>query len=178
MGLFQKNAVQKVLVFILVAALGILPLSACDKEQPVQDQTASEDSSTPAANSPEEDKEGKTISTPVGDLECPANWGDDVQIADNVSSDEGSIDFYGSVNNKQVKLFSLWFGSGTQGHVLGTAPDSSGAPVTISLDISEVEKEGDWTDDDASRMNDLQEGVNDLLDQIYRLNGFESSSNQ
>jgi hypothetical protein len=79
MGLFQKNAVQKVLVFILVAALGILPLSACDKEQPVQDQTASEDSSTPAANSPEEDKEGKTISTPVGDLECPANWGDDVQ---------------------------------------------------------------------------------------------------
>ena len=36
MGLFHKNAVQRVLVIILVAALGILPLSACDKEQPAR----------------------------------------------------------------------------------------------------------------------------------------------
>lgn len=176
----QGNATRKALVVILAAVLGILPLSACGGMQQPADsanQASSADSSASASDSSKGEK-GKTISTPVGNLVCPSNWNDDVQIANNVSSGKGTIDFYGSVNNEQVRLFSLVYGDDSQGYFLGTVPDSSGNQVKVSLDISQIEPGNGWSDSDKSKMNDLQEGVNVLLDQIYGLNGFQSAGNQ
>lgn len=184
MRLLHNNSARRVFVIIVAAAMSALPLVACDSQQKSLSaqnqvaQTSSESNDGVASGNSTEGKEANTISTPIGDLTCPANWDNDVQVADSASSDSGSIVFLGTVNNEQVKLFSLGFGDDAQGYVLGTVPDSSGTPVRITLDISEIESGSDWSDDDVSRMNNLQEGVNDLLDQIYQRDGFVSSSNQ
>jgi hypothetical protein len=162
----------------VAAAMGVFSLTACSGQQSSTESLSQvSNESTNVSTDDYSNQEGETVSTPVGNLVCPAYWGDSVRVVDNISSGKGSIDFYGVVNNGQVKLFSLQFGDGAQGYELGTAPDASGSSTKVSLDISDIERANGWSDDDESRADTLQEGVNDLLSQIYALDGFESTSN-
>lgn len=168
-------------VLVLVCAISVLPLVGCGpKNSGNADESGSRSAATIAttdsANTTE--KHGKTISTPVGNLVCPSGWGDDVQIEDNTSKGIGSIDFVATVGGMKVKLFSLEFGETDMGYMLGTAPDASGAPVKVGVDIQQISKADKLSDDDVSTLAGLQDGVNELLDQIYKIDGFKAASNQ
>ena len=117
------------------------------------------------------------LSTPVGELTLPERWGDAVTVED-VSSDEQFLArFNGKVDDAEALLFELSIGENGAGYLIGSAPDASGTPQPIWLEIREIEPTDTWTEEQTAQMNDLQEGVNDLLDQFYSLDGFEKAEN-
>lgn len=169
----SRRRVPAIVVAILCAVV-LVTATACGSQDSSSSSSKTDQSQDSATQSSDE-QQGQVVSTPVGDLTCPASWGDDVQIENNVSGDSGSLDFYGTANGERVLLFSLVFGDTDRGYQLGTAPDSSGTAVPVSLDISVIQKQDGWSDDDANRLSNLQDGVNDLLDQIYNLDGYQSN---
>ncbi len=174
------SAASRTIALALICTLAAMPLSACsmgssdaNREQPRGTASAQENVQADS-DATEEDAKGRTVSTPVGSIDCPASWGDDVQIIDDTTNGSGSIRFVTSVGGSQVELFSLDFGSADGEYVLGTAPDASGAPVAIALSIAQIDRRSNWSDEDAKKVSGLQDGVNELLDQIYQLSGFEA----
>lgn len=116
------------------------------------------------------------IETPVGSLSLPADWSDSVEVKSNLSSGTGSIDFYGKAGEESVKLFSLDFGDEQNGYLIGQVPGTDGNLISVYLDISTLTKKDSWTDQDLKTLNDLQSGVNDLLDQIHNMKGYQAAN--
>lgn len=167
-------------VLALACVIAFLPLAACGlKSSENADESGSHSATTVATtnSTSKTDKHGKTISTPVGKLVCPSAWGDDVRIEDNTSNGVGSIEFVATTGGSKTKLFSLEFGDTNMGYELGTVPDASGTPVKVGVDIQEIGKTGELSDDDVSTLSGLQDGVNELLDQIYKADGFQAVNN-
>lgn len=177
-------------------AVAVAPLAACsqntaasDAGQPQgQDAGPASDAGMVSDAGPASDallagagqeEQGKPVSTPVGTLVCPASWGDAVQVADTTSNGCGSISFSASsasAENGSVQLFSLEFGDTGKGYELGSVTGASGEPIKVSLDIAQVQESGGAVPEGAKTLSELQDGVNDLLDQIYRLDGFKAAS--
>lgn len=117
---------------------------------------------------------GIQIETPVGGLTLPAGWKDSVEVKNNLSSDTGAVDFYAKAAGESVKLFSLDFGEEQNGYLVGRVPATDGSLVSVYLDISALTKKKSWTDQDFTTLNDLQSGVNDLLDQFHNMKGYQA----
>ena len=54
--------------------------------------------------------------------------------------------------------------------------DASGAQTAIWLDIHEIPKDAAWTADEYAHINALQSFVNDLIEQINHLEGFQGGA--
>ena len=120
---------------------------------------------------------GGTISTPVGDLTVPEFWNDGVTTEDVSSEEQYLIRFYGRDGEAEALLFELSVGENGTGYFVGNAPDKNGKMLPIWVEIREVEAADTWTEEQTAAINRLQEGVNDLLDQFYSLNGFVKAEN-
>ena len=53
---------------------------------------------------------------------------------------------------------------------------ASGAQTAIWLDIHEIPKDAAWTADEYAHINALQSFVNDLIEQINHLEGFQGGA--
>ena len=115
------------------------------------------------------------IQTPVGVLTFPAEWADRVWTEDASSGDQYTEKFYGSVGNDKVLLFELSVGSNGIGYQIGNAPDEEGALQAVWLNISEIETKSAWTEQQISQINLMQGCVNDLIEQIRALDGFQEN---
>ena len=80
------------------------------------------------------------------------------------------------VGTDDVLLFVLSVGENGSGYALGSAPDASGAQTAIWLDIHEIPKDAAWTADEYAHINALQSFVNDLIEQINHLEGFQGGA--
>lgn len=112
------------------------------------------------------------VKTPVGELAFPGELSDQVRMEEASSEAYHLVRFYGEAAGTPVILFELAFGGDQGDYAVGTAPDASGNPVPIWLNVQALERGADWTDEEAEQMNLLQSCVNDLLEQIYALPGF------
>lgn len=115
------------------------------------------------------------IQTPVGVLTFPAEWADRVWTEDASSGDQYTEKFYGSVGNDKVLLFELSVGANGIGYQIGNAPDEEGALQAVWLNISEIEPKSAWTEQQISQVNLMQGCVNDLIEQIRALDGFQEN---
>lgn len=113
------------------------------------------------------------IQTPVGVLTFPAEWADRVWTEDASSGDQYTEKFYGSVGNDKVLLFELSVGANGIGYQIGNAPDEEGALQAVWLNISEIEPKSAWTEQQISQVNLMQGCVNDLIEQVRALDGFQ-----
>ena len=64
------------------------------------------------------------------------------------------------------------FGDKKGNYLIGSVPDSDGKKMKIWLNVQELDPGENWTEDETEQMNLLQSCVNDLLEQIYDLDGF------
>lgn len=115
------------------------------------------------------------IQTPVGVLTFPAEWADRVWTEDASSGDQYTEKFYGSVGNDKVLLFELSVGANGIGYQIGNAPDEESTLQAVWLNISEIEPKSAWTEQQISQVNLMQGCVNDLIEQIRALDGFQEN---
>ena len=114
------------------------------------------------------------ITTPIGKFSFPAEWAESVTAEENTSNSRYSAKFYGTVGKDKVLLFELIIGTDGNGYQLGTAPDASGSRQSVWIDISTIEPKSSWTKEETENANLLQSCVNDIIDQLNQLKGFES----
>lgn len=113
------------------------------------------------------------ISTPVGILTFPGEWMDQVEIEENTDNGLYSASFYSEVNDERVFLFELSVGADGAGFEMGTAPDANGDAQQIWLNISEIQADSSWSAAETDEINTIQSCVNDLIEQVYELDGFQ-----
>ena len=81
--------------------------------------------------------------------------------------------FYGTVGNSRVLLFELIVGGSKGDYLLGSAPDKRGKMLDVRLNISEIKADPSWSDEDVEQLNLMQSCVNDIIDQLNNMKGFE-----
>lgn len=113
------------------------------------------------------------ISTPVGNFTLPAEVLQQIDIEEKTDYDCYHAGFYGSVGDKRVLLFELTVGNSEGDYLLGSAPDKHGKMCVIRLNISEIDADPSWSDGDIEQLNLMQSCVNDIIDQLNNLEGFE-----
>ncbi len=178
-----KAGKKKATVAICLAALAVVVAIAVfvawnrSHHREGAQESANAASSQAVSSDPGEsgNAEAKTIKTPVGELSLPQEWGDSVETKEDLSGNTGSIEFDSKVGNDKVTLFTLVFGGQQDGYYVGYLPDQDGNEISVYLEISEIEADPSWSEDETKQVNDLQGGVNDLLDQIRNIQGFVSS---
>lgn len=116
------------------------------------------------------------LSTPVGELVLPQELAAVCRIADVSADGQYAVRVSAPVGTDDVLLFVLSVGENGSGYALGSAPDASGAQTAIWLDIHEIPKDAAWTADEYAHINALQSFVNDLIEQINHLEGFQGGA--
>ena len=116
------------------------------------------------------------LSTPVGDLVLPQELAAVCRIEDVSADGQYAVRVSAPVGTDDVLLFVLSVGENGSGYALGSAPDASGAQTAIWLDIHEIPKDAAWTADEYAHINALQSFVNDLIEQINHLEGFQGGA--
>lgn len=138
--------------------------------------TQGEDSASNNSNVQDTAPKKLEIETPVGTLTFPEEWADEVQTKDTSPDGQYAVSFYGTVNGEDVLLFELSVGTKEGSYQLGSAPDANGNMLPVWLNISEIEAKPDWSEEDTTRINTAQECVNELIDQLNQMDGFQTAN--
>lgn len=167
-----------VLCVLLVGAL----LVGCGDDTKQNDQpnkpgtTQGTEDPSGQQNTPADPAKKLELETPVGTLTFPEEWAGDVQTKDTSADGQYAVSFYGTVNGEDVLLFELSIGTKEGSYQLGSAPDVNGNMLPVWLNISEIEAKPEWSAEDTTRINTLQECVNDLIDQLNHMDGFQTAN--
>ncbi len=166
----KTNASKRTLIIILILIVAVLAA--------VIYLLKSHDISSPTGQEGQEDMEqeelkGEPLDTPAGELIVPEAWSDQVEIEDTSSDGTFSKSFYKTVGDQKVLLYELIIGENGTGYELGSVPDKNGEQQKVWLNISVLDKDESWSDDEFNEINTIQSGVNDLIDQIYQMDGFQ-----
>ena len=165
---FQIICLSAVLCVLLAAMLGGCGAKRTEPDVP--------DPAGPGTVSPvTETSEPLLVQTVVGELAFPGELRDGVRMEEVSTETQQQIRFYSEAAGEPVLLFELAFGGDEGIYAVGTAPDTSGQQIPIWLNVEKLERGAGWSDEETERMNLLQSCVNDLLEQIYELPGFEMS---
>ena len=114
--------------------------------------------------------------TPVGTLIFPEAWAGAVQMKDTSADGQYAVSFYGTVGGEDVLLFELSVGAKEGDYQLGSAPDAAGNMQSVWLNIKEIEAKPEWSAEETTQINTMQECVNDLIDQLNQMDGFRAAS--
>lgn len=165
----KKNGTKKILIILIIIAIAIVAAGAVvilKAKEPAL--IANESSSTSV-----QENDGTAIQTPVGALQLPEEWGDQVEMKETSEASPYAVSFY--TKEDEVFLFELLVGSEESTYQLGSAPDSDGNMQKIGLNISAIEPDASWSEEKTETVNSLQSGVNDLIEQINALEGFQEA---
>lgn len=164
----KKTDAPLLKLLMVLAAAVLIVLIIVIRNRPAQPEPtapAAEQTGTLA------DTEGK-FQTPVGELVFPAEWADAVRLEEN-KGDPYSAAFYTKTEEQELLLFRLYVGEKGTGYELGAAPDTANRLCPVWLDISAVEDDPERSEEETRRLNTIQSCVNDLIDQIYALPGYQ-----
>lgn len=167
-----------VLCVLLVGAL----LVGCGDDTKQNDQpnkpgtTQGTEDPSGQQNTPADSAKKLELETPVGTLTFPEEWAGDVQAKDTSADGTYAMSFYGTVNGADVLLFEIAIGAAEGGYQLGSAPDADGNMQSVWLNIKEIEAKPEWSAEETTQINTMQECVNDLIDQLNQMDGFRAAS--
>lgn len=169
------NKIRKWTSCVLCVLLVCLLLAGCGNgAEP--NGTQGEDGTTNGSDTQNETPKKLEIETPVGTLTFPEAWAGDVKTKDTSADGQYAVSFYGTVNGEDVLLFELSIGTKEGSYQLGSAPDVNGNMLPVWLNIKEIETKPDWSEEDTTRINTAQECVNELIDQLNQMDGFQTAN--
>ncbi len=162
----DNNKSKLIIIAVLLVALiaGVFFLVKTHGNPDVNDQ--------PAAEAEDDVLKGDPLETPAGELIIPEAWSDYVETEDTSADGGYSKSFYMTVGGKKVLLYELIMGENGNGYELGSVPDKDGGRTKVWLNINVIDKDESWSDDEYEEVNTIQSGVNELIDQIYQMDGF------
>lgn len=173
------NKIKKWVSVMLSVLLVCLLLAGCGNGAEPDSQpsgTQGEDGASNSSDVQDTTPKKLEIETPVGTLLFPEEWAGEVQMKDTSADGQYAVSFYGTVNGEDVLLFELSIGTKEGSYQLGSAPDVNGNMLPVWLNISEIEAKPEWSAEDTTRINTLQECVNDLIDQLNHMDGFQPAN--
>ena len=157
-----KSVNKKKLIAVLAVSFAAVVAIAVVAVVMIKNREAPDDASVAA------------ISTPVGNFTLPAEVMQKIDIEETTDNDAYRAGFYGTVGNSRVLLFELIVGGSEGGdYLLGSAPDKHGKMLDVRLNIREIKADPSWSDEDVEQLNLMQSCVNDIIDQLNNMKGFE-----
>lgn len=163
--ILSDGALRRVCIILCLIVLQILLLCGCGTKVPKSTENN-------VANKVEETAKPVRVKTPVGKLDFPGELGKEVEFEETTENNQQYVRCYGEAAGEEVLLFELSFGDKKGNYLIGSVPDSDGKKMKIWLNVQELDPGENWTEDETEQMNLLQSCVNDLLEQIYDLDGF------
>jgi len=188
-------AVALLMVAVVVFALGMKTGEPAvpHNTQPVSEQAALEtpkateaveatevteavEESTVAKPSIEMEEDGQLrITTQYAVLYYPADYAADVMIELSELQDGCRLGVFTNINGADLELYALTLSkTPSDGHQLGALNVESIGEVGFYLSMNE-QNPADWSEDEYTRINELQETVNSLLMQVYEHEGFQTA---
>lgn len=113
---------------------------------------------------------GYEVQTPIGTLFYPERWAQAIEVEQETDNGTFTAKFYGRLADEKVSLFTLYVGSEGQGYLMGSKEEQS-----VWIEFQPAEPSESWSEEDARQITEMQECVNDMMYQIYTLDGFEKS---
>jgi len=113
------------------------------------------------------------LETPVGDLEYPSEYAASTRLESKEEDGLYSYTLYGATGSHEALLFTVYVGERGEGRLFGFAPDSQGTQQAIYIQIREFQGDDTWSQEELELVWQMQQHVNDLIDQIYELPGFQ-----
>ena len=123
----------------------------------------------------QDELKGDPMDTPAGEIIIPEAWSDQVEIEDTSADGKYSKSFYKTIGDQKILLYELVIGEDGSGYELGSVPDKNGDRQKVWLNINVIDRDESWSDDEYNEINTIQSGVNELIDQIYQMKGFEKA---
>lgn len=176
------SKIRKWLRLVPCILLACLLLVGCgngtepDSQAQEPNSTRSEEGEHSGSDVQNETPKELEIETPVGTLIFPEAWAGAVQMKDTSADGQYAVSFYGTVGGEDVLLFELSVGAKEGDYQLGSAPDAAGNMQSVWLNIKEIEAKPEWSAEETTQINTMQECVNDLIDQLNQMDGFRAAS--
>ena len=118
----------------------------------------------------QEELTGYELDTPVGILYYPAEWADYVDVSQKTEGNTYVADFYSKLASQNVHIFSLYIGDEGRGFLMGQMGDRS-----VWVNVVSGAENPEWTEEESEQISSMRTRVNDIMDQIYNLEGFVKS---
>jgi len=114
------------------------------------------------------------LETPVGRLKFPGKWKNSVYADENVSKGIYKAEVFGETGSGDALLFTVYVNSGRVDSRIGFVPseDDETMYLDICVEIASPPMKG-WSAVDQTLVHTMQEAVNDLMDQIRDMDGFD-----
>ena len=113
---------------------------------------------------------GYELDTPIGTIYYPEEWMEYIEVSQKNENGTYKADFYCKLSEEKVGLFTLYVGSEGKGYLMGSVDDFS-----AWIDVYDITVKDGWSQDEVSRINNMQNRVNDIMDQIYHVDGFQQN---
>lgn len=134
-------------------------------------------SSGSGGSAAEEDKSKPftLLDTPVGSLEFPGKLENKVYADENTSNGIYKAEFYGECESGDALLFTVLVNYGRVDSRVGFVPSADDETVylDVCVEIANPSMNG-WSEADKTLIHSMQESVNDIMDQICDLDGFNT----
>ena len=187
-----NERLRSVLAGVLAIALAAAPLAACGKGSASGRRYRARRSSKSSRcltlladpdaaagqNAPEDQGAPSPRRRRRERLVLPQSWGEDVQVKDNTSDGQGQ--------DRLHRHGRQWPGHPLQPRLRvtpakatswGPSPVLTALPSRSSLIIDQIQEGDGVSAETAQNLSALQDGVNDILDQLYGVDGFEAAGN-
>lgn len=135
--------------------------SASDTELSAENDRGQSLGSQGSAASSEE----MTIETEYGNLQYPVQWREYVEAIPAQSDSSEKVSFTATISGERFFLFEVSIGDG-DGERVGTITDGTGTSRDVFVRMGEISGIDGLTDSEIDRLYAMQEGVNDLIDNL------------
>lgn len=175
-----------IVLSVAVVVLAVLLLWPKDEEQgsslqqPEQTEQIqqTQQSAEPAesTSAPEEtEKPDVGIETPYGTLYYPGIWEDSMRSETKEESGSYQVVFYGCVGEREEWLYTVWFGEAGENAFTVGAVEADGQMIAVSMEMSDFIPDESWSVEEADQICAMQESLNDMIEKIRELPGFEEA---
>lgn len=157
---------KRFILIILTLIMSLCVLTACGENEEKTDETvqttANAEATTEKIEYYKSDVETFEIETPYAKLKYPVKWKDKC-VVDKAEGDPYTVTVSGIVDDKNVKLFDVVFGTAPKnGYLLGTMT-SDGKEVQVSIVDYSKDYAADYSPEEYPDLYTMAEDVNEII---------------
>lgn len=160
----NKKPLVKLLILTMAAVLTVAGLAGCGEN--TEETSPLQETSGSTLEVPTEEP-GVALPTRYIVLSYPAEIQEDVKVTYEDLKDGQKISFTTDFTGEELELFQFVISkSDSEGYLLGVLKDAQAGELFVCVNVHEY-SEGNFEVSDYTKLNALQERVNDIIAQFY-----------
>lgn len=116
--------------------------------------------------------DGIVISTPIGELYYSKVWEEYTEVKYNSDERNFTATIQANIGNHKSDILAIHLCDEADGMIIGTVPDSEGNQIKVFLELYEIDTSNDWSQAEIDTVYAMQEGINQIIEQISQLYGY------